>query len=115
MYRTEKNSLQILLSSTQAGPGRKVKQEKEDISRNHVPRLFLGSVVSNEMAALPSSSDWVLVGIRHSLARWLAVKVHFVVFEISGNRFGASMNFVFVKCLHELAGQIDANHTHTHK
>ena len=36
--------MQILLSSTQAGPGRKVKQEQEKISRNHVPRLFLGSV-----------------------------------------------------------------------
>ena len=37
--------MQILLSSTpQAGPGRKVKQEQEEISRNHVPKLFLGSV-----------------------------------------------------------------------
>ena len=44
-YRAEKKSLQILLSSTQAGPGRKVKQEQEEISRNHVPRLFLGSVL----------------------------------------------------------------------
>ena len=33
--------MQILLSSTQAGPGRKVKQEQEEISRNHVPRLYL--------------------------------------------------------------------------
>ena len=40
-------SMQILLSSTQAGPGRKVKQEQEEISRNHVPRLFLGSVQIN--------------------------------------------------------------------
>ena len=43
MYRAEKKSLQILLSSTQAGPGRKVKQEQEEMSCNHVPRLFLGS------------------------------------------------------------------------
>ena len=43
-YRAEKKYLQILLSCTQAGPGRKVKQELEEISRNHVPRLFLGSV-----------------------------------------------------------------------
>ena len=43
-YRSEKKSLQILVSRTQAGPGRKVKQEQEEISRNHVPRLFLGSV-----------------------------------------------------------------------
>ena len=46
MYRAEKKSMQILLSSTQAGPGRKVKQEQEEISRNHIPRLFLGSVRS---------------------------------------------------------------------
>ena len=44
LYRAEKKSLQILLSRTQAGPGRKVKQEQEETSRNHVPRLFLGSV-----------------------------------------------------------------------
>ena len=43
-YRAEKKSLQILLSSIQAGPGRKVKQEQEEISCNHVPGLFLGSV-----------------------------------------------------------------------
>ena len=46
--------MQILLSSTQAGPGRKVKQEQEEISRNHVPRLFLGSVLA--------SSLWMLKG-----------------------------------------------------
>ena len=34
-----------MLSSTQAEPGRKVKQQQEDISRNHVPRLFLSSAV----------------------------------------------------------------------
>ena len=37
--------MQILLSSTQAGPGRTVKQEQEEISRNHLQRLFLGSVL----------------------------------------------------------------------
>ena len=44
LYRAEKKSLQIVLSSTQAGPVRKVKQKQEEISRNHVPRLFLGPV-----------------------------------------------------------------------
>ena len=43
-YRAEKKSLQILLSSTQAGPGRKVKQEQEEISRNHVEAFNSGSV-----------------------------------------------------------------------
>ena len=45
VYRAEKKYLQILLSRAQAGPGRKVKQEQEESSRNHVPRLFLGSVL----------------------------------------------------------------------
>ena len=36
VYRAVKKSLQILLRSTQAGPGRKVKQGQEEISRNHV-------------------------------------------------------------------------------
>ena len=44
VYRAEKKSLQILLSRTQAGPGRKFKQEQEEISLNLVPRLFLSSV-----------------------------------------------------------------------
>ena len=36
-YRDRLKSVQILLSRTQAGPGRKVKQEQEHISRNRVP------------------------------------------------------------------------------
>ena len=36
--------MQILLSRTQAGPGRKVKQEQEDISRNHIQAFIPGSV-----------------------------------------------------------------------
>ena len=46
--RAEKKSLQILLSNIQAGPGRKIKQEQEEISRNHVPSLFAVSVKSRE-------------------------------------------------------------------
>ena len=57
VYRAEKKSLQILLSRTQAGPGRKVKQEQEEISHNHVPRLFLGSVslVLSQIRQAPQS------------------------------------------------------------
>ena len=33
-----------MLSYSQAGPGRKAKQGQEEISRNHVPTFFLGSV-----------------------------------------------------------------------
>ena len=36
-YRDRLKSVLILLSRVQAGPGRKVKQEQEDISRNCVP------------------------------------------------------------------------------
>ena len=43
-YRDEIYSLQILLSRTQAGPGRTVKQEQEEISLNHVKRINLISV-----------------------------------------------------------------------
>ena len=45
LYRDEIKSLKILLSRTQAGPGRIVKQEKEEISPNNVQRLNLISVV----------------------------------------------------------------------
>ena len=44
MYRDEIYSLQNLLSMTQAGPGRTVKQEQEENSPNHVQRLNLNSV-----------------------------------------------------------------------
>ena len=40
----ERKRLQILLSYSQAGPARKAKQGQEEISRNHVPTFFLGSV-----------------------------------------------------------------------
>ena len=36
IYRARNKGMQILLSNSQAEPGRKVKQEQEDISRNHV-------------------------------------------------------------------------------
>ena len=36
VYRARNKGLQILLSNSQAGPVRKVKQEQEEISRNHV-------------------------------------------------------------------------------
>ena len=36
LYRDRLKSMQILLSMTQAGPGRAVKHEQEEISRNQV-------------------------------------------------------------------------------
>ena len=44
MYRDEIYSLQIQLSRTQAGPGRAVKEQQEQISRNHVQTIFGTSV-----------------------------------------------------------------------
>ena len=44
VYRDEIYSLQNLLSRTQAGPGRTVKKEQEEISPNHVRRINLISV-----------------------------------------------------------------------
>ena len=36
MHRDRLKGVQILLINSQAGPGRKVKQEQEEMSRNHV-------------------------------------------------------------------------------
>ena len=35
-YRSEQIDLYVLLSRTQAGPGKAVKQGQEELSRNHV-------------------------------------------------------------------------------
>ena len=51
-YRERLKGVQLLLSNSKAGPGREVKQEQEEISRNHVPRLFLGSVYKATIRAI---------------------------------------------------------------
>ena len=43
-YRAPGKSMYFLLSRTQAGPGKTVKQEQEEISRNHV-QTFSGCSV----------------------------------------------------------------------
>ena len=43
-YRGANKGLHVLLNRTQAGPGRTVKQEQDEISRNHVQAFILGSV-----------------------------------------------------------------------
>ena len=45
MYRDRLKGLKILLSNSQAGPGRTVKQEQEEISLNHVQTFISLSVV----------------------------------------------------------------------
>ena len=44
LYREPAKGLQILLSKTQAGPGRAVKEEQEEISPNHVQAIYGASV-----------------------------------------------------------------------
>ena len=44
VFQKECDTLQILLSRTQAGPGRTVKQQQEEISPNHIQSLNLISV-----------------------------------------------------------------------
>ena len=62
----------FLLSRTQAGPGRTVKQEQEEISRNHL-QTFSGCSVQTQASLLFSSNPFsisrlpALVKIRSSL------------------------------------------------
>ena len=44
IYRAWNKGMQILVSNSQAGPGRTAKQEQEEISRNHVQAFIPGSV-----------------------------------------------------------------------
>ena len=44
LYRGVNKGLFVLLSRTRAGPGRTVKQEQEEISRNHVQSFIYLSV-----------------------------------------------------------------------
>ena len=48
--RAPGKSMYVLLSRTQAGPGRTVKQEQEEISRNHVQTFIYPSVVIESAA-----------------------------------------------------------------
>ena len=47
VYMARDKDMQILLSNSQAGPVRTVKQEQEEISRNHVQAFISDSVVTN--------------------------------------------------------------------
>ena len=52
MYRGGNKGMFVLLSRTQAGPGRTVKQEQEDISRNHVQTFISPSVGRSQTVLL---------------------------------------------------------------
>ena len=47
IYRGGNKGLFVLLSRTQAGPGRTVKQEQEEMSRNHVQTIISPSVCTH--------------------------------------------------------------------
>ena len=51
IYRDRRKGVQILLSNSQAGSGSKVKQEQEEISRNHIqaflPIFLLDTVMTH--------------------------------------------------------------------
>ena len=46
--------MQMLLSNSQAGPGRTVKQEQEEISRNHIQSFICLSECATTSAAVMS-------------------------------------------------------------
>ena len=66
-----------MLSRTQAGPGRTVKKEQEEISPNHVQRLNVISVVCLQISAifrpLIAPSD-VVYGSFQRVTRWQSVR-----------------------------------------
>ena len=47
--------MQILLSNSQAGPGRTVKQEQEEMSRNHVQTFIFPSVHFSQLQDSPKN------------------------------------------------------------
>ena len=53
-YREENKGSFVLLSRTQAGPGRTVKQDQEEISRNHVQTFICLSVLLHHHTQLPT-------------------------------------------------------------
>ena len=64
LYRGEKKGLQYLLSYIQAGPGRKVKQGQEEISRNQTPTIFLVSVCLHDLSKLKQERKSILQKVK---------------------------------------------------
>ena len=52
LYRGVNKGLYVLLSSTQEEPGRTVKQEQEEISRNHVQTFICLSVLVQNVESI---------------------------------------------------------------
>ena len=76
MYRDRLNGVQILLSNSQEGPGRTVKQEQEEIYRNHV-QTFIYLSVHFTTAKTNSRNNFcldiaMLEISAHAITLWLA-------------------------------------------
>ena len=72
IYRARNKGLQILLSNSHLGPGRKIKQEQEEISRNHVQAFFPGSVY---LKILNSKSIYLrhdVSAVKSSISPWVS-------------------------------------------
>ena len=59
-YRGANKGLHVLLSRTKAGPGRTVKQEQEEISRNHVQTFICHSVCGGPSHSHPMKQTIIL-------------------------------------------------------
>ena len=98
-YRDEIYSLQMLLSRTQAGPGRTVKEKQEQNSPNHVQRLNLPSVDSMQRTLV--LKQWLHESCRQPVPFWLTQPSLHILFYI------CLINFSF------LVAHWDKN-THSH-
>ena len=61
VYRERLKGVQILLSNSPAGPGRTVKQDQEEISRNHVQTFIYLSLVLTSIAVMTIAASPSLV------------------------------------------------------
>ena len=75
--------MQILLSNSQAGPGRLVKQEQEEISRNHVQAFITGSVDGLTAAHLSAV---------HLLGNSIPLTAHTGLFPSSAMQFASQVS-----------------------
>ena len=71
MYRGVNKGLHVLLSRTQAGPGRTVKQEQEEISRNHLQTFIYLSVETTPLESTVCVDSLRTRVERDFLMRWL--------------------------------------------
>ena len=74
MYIGELKGLYVLLSRTQAGPGRAIKQEQKENSRNHVQTIFLDCVLNEKFISNGGLSRiWLHYRVpKNRAAQWAA-------------------------------------------